>query len=144
MLEKIEHNDHLLAIIIWNNFCKPGIHFFTPDDFSQQLGYMNRPKGYTVPAHVHNPVRREVRHTNEVLYIKTGKIRVDFYGENRTYIQSRILMQGDVLLLAFGGHGLEMLEQTEIIEVKQGPYAGESDKTIFEGITPEQAIIRKL
>jgi len=108
-----------------------GIQFFTPSDFSQQLAYMNRPEGYVIAPHVHNPVAREVHFTNEVLFVKSGKVRVDFYDEEQNYLESRVLVKGDVILLASGGHGFEMLEATELIEVKQGPYAGEADKTRF-------------
>jgi mannose-6-phosphate isomerase-like protein (cupin superfamily) len=76
-----------------------------------------------------------------VLFVKSGKVRVDFYDDDQTYLDSRILETGDVLLLAYGGHGFEMLEPTEMIEVKQGPYAGEQDKTRFQGITAPQAKI---
>jgi hypothetical protein len=95
---------------------------------------MKRPKNYIIEPHVHNAVPREVQYTEEVLFIKRGKVRVDFYDQNRQYLESRILFKGDVILLASGGHGFEMLEETEIIEVKQGPYAGSADKTKFGGI----------
>lgn len=143
MIEHITHGDKLLAIIVRHNFVEPGIHFFTPNEFSQQLGYMNRPQGYIIPPHVHNPVAREVQFTKEVLVIKTGKVRVDFYDDDQNYLESRILNQGDIVLLAFGGHGFEMLEASEIIEVKQGPYAGEADKTRFVGIDGAIARIKQ-
>jgi hypothetical protein len=131
MIEQINHQGKLLALILRTNYRADGIQFFTPNDFSQQLGYMNRPQGYVIPPHVHNPVAREVQFTKEVLFIKSGKVRVDFYADNQNYLESRILNLGDIVLLAFGGHGFEMLEASEIIEVKQGPYAGEEDKTRF-------------
>ena len=142
MLQKIQHSNLTLAIILRANYQSSGITFFTPDEFSQQLGYMNRPKGYVIPPHVHNPVPREVHFTKEVLFLKSGKVRVDFYDEDQNYLESHLLNQGDVLLLAYGGHGFEMLEPTEMIEVKQGPYAGEADKTRFVGITSDQARIK--
>lgn len=132
MIQQIKHESRILAIILFANHHADGIEFFTPNDFSQQLGYMNHPQGYVIPPHVHNPVSREVQFTKEVLFIKSGKVRVDFYDDDQTFLESRILEQGDVILLAFGGHGFEMLEPTEMIEVKQGPYAGEADKTRFE------------
>jgi hypothetical protein len=134
MIEKITYNNVLLAVIIFKNFKAPGICFFTPDDFSQQLGYMNRPKGYEIPPHVHNLVPRTVTLTQEVLFIKSGKIRVDFYDNQKNYLESRELSEGDVILLANGGHGFKILEQAEIIEVKQGPYCGEMDKVRFNSI----------
>ena len=138
MLEVLTHNDRTYAIIVRSGFRQEGIAFFTPNDFSQQLGYMNRDQGYVIPPHSHNTVQREVTHTNEVLLIKSGKVRVDFYDDKNVYMESRVVTTGDVLLLAFGGHGFEMLEKSEIIEVKQGPYNGELDKTRFEARLPEK------
>jgi len=138
MTEQILHAGRLLALILRSNFRAEGIRFFTPDDFSQQLGYMNRPRGYVIPPHVHNPVRRSVHYTKEVLIIRSGRLRVDFYDDDQNYLESRILEAGDVILLAFGGHGFEMLEPTEMIEVKQGPYAGEADKTRFSPIPADK------
>ena len=134
MLEHVTVDGRELAIILRAGYRNEGIHFFTPNDFSQQLAYMNRPRGYKITPHVHNPVERQVQYTKEVLFIKSGKVRVDFYRDDQSYTESRILEQGDVILLAYGGHGFVMLDDAEIIEVKQGPYAGEADKTRFDGI----------
>ena len=131
MIEKVVHKENLYAIIIRENFREDGIKFFTPQDFSQQLGYMNRPKNYKIQPHSHNEVKRIVKLTNEVLFIKSGKCRVNFYDDDKKYILNKVLEKGDFILLAYGGHGFEMLEDTEIIEIKQGPYAGEGDKTRF-------------
>jgi mannose-6-phosphate isomerase-like protein (cupin superfamily) len=143
VIEHINSGDETLAIIIRSSYHKDGIDFFTPNTFSQQLGYMNRPAGYVIPPHVHNPVVREVQYTKEVLFVKSGRLRVDFYTEQQKYLESTILEVGDVILLAYGGHGFEMLEPTEIIEVKQGPYAGDQDKTRFVGISADVAKIKK-
>jgi mannose-6-phosphate isomerase-like protein (cupin superfamily) len=135
MIERIEFNGLEFAVIIRAGFDKPGIHFFTPGDFSQQLGYMHHPTGHVIEPHVHNPVPRAVRYTNEVLFVRRGRLRVDFYSPEASYLESRELGAGDVILLAAGGHGFEVLEEVEMIEVKQGPYVGEADKTRFAGIT---------
>ncbi len=132
MIEKIEHNGVLISIIIRSDFNKPGVHFLTPDNFSQQLAYMHHPAGKVIPPHVHNPVTRSVQYTLEVLFIKKGKLNVDFYDKEQNYLESRVLNPGDVILLASGGHSFEALEELEMIEVKQGPYAGDKDKTRFE------------
>lgn len=122
----------LLAIIVRHDYDKQGISFFTPDDFSQQLAYMHHPAGHVILPHVHNEVRREVLYTKEVLVIKKGKMRCDFYSDNHEYLKSEVVGTGDVILLANGGHGFECLEETEMFEIKQGPYAGDADKTRFE------------
>ena len=143
LLDYVTHSGVQLAVVVRTRFVASGIQFFTPNDFSQQLGYMNRPSGYIIPPHVHNPVPREVQYTKEVLFIKSGRVRVDFYNDDQSYLESRILETGDVILLAYGGHGFEMLEPTEMIEVKQGPYAGEHDKTRFQGISADEAVIKR-
>jgi len=142
MIKKIFHSDKILGIIIPSEFSKSGIDFFTPDDFSQQLGYMNRQKGYNIPPHVHNLVLRKVELTQEVLYIKSGKVRVDFYDDSKKYLESHVVKTGDIVLLANGGHGFKILEDSEIIEIKQGPYCGEMDKVRFEVVNEDKVIIK--
>ena len=142
IIKEIYSGDKLLSIIIRNSFEKEGIEFFTPESFSQQVGYMKRPKDYLIPPHTHNAIQRDILYTQEVLLIKSGKIRVDFYDDERSYLESSILQKGDVIILAYGGHGIIMLEDSEIIEVKQGPYAGEHDKVRFEPITKEKVVIK--
>lgn len=142
MIEEIRHEELVLAVIIRASYKKEGIQFFTPGDYSQQLGYMNRAKGYDIPPHRHNLVERKVTLTQEVLFIKSGRIRVDFYNDSQHYLESRILEKGDVILLAAGGHGFQMLEDSEMIEVKQGPYCGEEDKVRFSHNDKDQIVLQ--
>ena len=142
MIDRILHHDQELAVIIRASFHKDGIEFFTPGSYSQQIGYMNRPAGYVIPPHVHNPVAREVQFTKEVLFVKSGRVRVDFYSDEQDYLESTVLEKGDVILLSVGGHGFTMLEPTEMIEVKQGPYAGDHDKTRFLPVDPAKIRLR--
>ncbi len=140
--EKIEHGGRVLAVIVSGRYREPGIHFFTPSEFSQQLAYMAHPAGKLIEPHVHNPVPREVQYTQEVLFIRKGILRVDFYSYTRTYLESRQIEAGDVILLIEGGHGFEVIEDVEMFEVKQGPYAGEEEKTRFTGICAREAKTR--
>jgi mannose-6-phosphate isomerase-like protein (cupin superfamily) len=137
MVEKIEYEGLQYALIVKNSFRAEGIHFFTDDSLSQQLAYMQHPQGKVITPHVHNPVSRTVDFTQEVLVIKKGKLRVDFYTDEKVYLKSRVLEEGDVILLIRGGHGFEVLEPLEMYEIKQGPYVGENDKTRFPP-NPEQ------
>ena len=143
LIEHVCEKEKLLAIILRTNFKKEGIDFFTPNDFSQQLGYMNRPKGYKIQPHIHKKIERTIEYTQEVLFIKTGSVRVDFYRDDKTYLNSKLLNSGDVILLSAGGHGFEMLEDSEIIEVKQGPFAGNIDKSRFEFVSKNKLDIKK-
>ncbi len=141
-MQEIRYQDQLLALVIPHDYHKLGISFFTPDELSQQLAYMEHPSGHKIAAHVHNPVKREVHYTQEVLVIRRGKLRVDFYSDEREYIESRILEAGDIILLVSGGHGFKVLEDVEMFEIKQGPYAGDQDKTRFTGVEDEDVRIR--
>lgn len=134
MIKEIRNHGELLAIIIDHSYEKPGISFFTADDLSQQLAYMQHPAGHRIDAHVHNRVTREVHYTQEVLVIRKGKLRVDFYDGEQSYIESHLLVAGDVILLVSGGHGFKVLEDVEMFEIKQGPYTGEADKTRFQAV----------
>lgn len=133
-VETIRYLNKIICIIVRSFHDREGIEFFTPEDFSQQLAYMKRPLGHLVEPHIHNPVRRDVFNTQEVLFVKSGKVRADFFNEEMIYLESRILRPGDVILLASGGHGFEMLEDTELVEVKQGPFCGDKDKTRFNSV----------
>jgi len=142
MIETVHHNGAILAIIVSDSYAGSGISFFTPPHFSQQLAHMCHPAGKTIEPHVHNAIQREVFYTQEVLFIKRGRIRVDFYGDDRCYLESRVLGAGDVILLASGGHGFEVLEDLEMIEVKQGPYAGDADKTRFAEVSVHELLVK--
>ena len=141
-VEHIKNLDQTIAIIIRASYRADGIHFFTSDVFSQQLAYMNRPAGHVIKPHVHNPVKRDVVWTQEVLFVRSGRLRVDFFTDGRHYLESTILSAGDVIMLVAGGHGFEMLEPTEMIEVKQGPYRGDQDKTLFEPVAASAVRMR--
>ena len=105
---------------------------------------MRHPAGHVIEAHAHNPVPRAVHFTREALFLRRGRLRVDFYMDTGEYFESRELGNGDVILLTAGGHGFEVLEEIEMIEVKQGPYGGDTDKRPIRGITAAEAQIRKI
>ena len=131
-IENIVHGLEPIALIIRADFDEPGLHFFTPGSFSQQVAFMKHAAGYKIAPHVHNLVNRQVLHTQEVLLIRRGCVRISLYSSSKEFIASRDLEAGDVILLCGGGHSFEMLEETSMIEIKQGPYAGDQDKTRFE------------
>ena len=138
---KVMHEEQLLALIIPKTYSEEGIHFFTPNDFSQQIAFMKHPTGKEIDPHCHCIVHREVHYTKEVLFIRKGKLRVDFYTNDKIYLESRILNEGDVILLSEAGHGFEVLEDLEMVEVKQGPFVGDQDKVRFKSIEKDKIII---
>lgn len=133
LMETIRHDDQIVAIIVHRDFQVDGIKFLSPDYFSLQLGHMHRPAGYQVVPHIHNAVQRHTVGTQEVLFIKSGRIRIDFYSFAQEYLQSRELCAGDLVLLVGAGHGIEVLEDATIVEVKNGPFIAGADKGRFDG-----------
>ncbi|SEM17903.1 Mannose-6-phosphate isomerase, cupin superfamily [Syntrophus gentianae] len=132
LVETISFGLEPLALIIRAGYDEPGIRFFTPPTFSQQVACMQHPAGHKIAPHVHNFLFRQVLYTQEVLMIRRGRVKVNLFSSEKDFITSRTLESGDLILLCGGGHSFEMLEETSMIEVKQGPYAGEGDKTRFE------------
>jgi len=135
-IEIIKKGEETLAIIIPHNYYSEGTQFFTPEKFPQQVGFISKKKGEIIEAHTHCLIKREISLTQEVLIIRKGKIRVDFYDSEKRYFDSRILKPGDVILLTGGGHGYEALEDVEMAEIKQGPYLGKDDKVRLKDIKP--------
>jgi hypothetical protein len=127
------HNS-LYSVIVRDNYSNSNIAFFTPDSFSQQLGYLPHRAGNIIAPHLHKRSMREVLFTHEVLFVKKGKVEVYFYDEEKRFLGTEILYAGDVILLCGGGHGFKILEETVMLEVKQGPYMGVIDKERFQGV----------
>lgn len=129
-----DKKENIVAIIIYRDYQKDGVEFFTPDNFSQQLALISHKTGHIIEAHTHNIVKRDIHLTQETLFIKKGKLKVNFYDRDKNYFDSRVLRSGDTILLADGGHGFEILEDVDMIEVKQGPYLSDKDKSRFKGV----------
>jgi mannose-6-phosphate isomerase-like protein (cupin superfamily) len=141
MIKHIKNNGRLLGIIVPGSFNETGVHFFTDQSLSQQLAYMRHPAGHDIQAHVHKPVRREIHYTQEVLILRKGRLRVDFYDDDQNYLESHVLESGDIILLVEGGHGFKALEEIEMFEIKQGPFVPSEDKVKFHGIQDAEAHI---
>jgi hypothetical protein len=120
-----------LALVVSASFHTQGVQFLTPSSSNQQLALMSRRKGDTIPAHVHEQFPRSIVGTPETLFVRSGTLRIDFFSLRRDYISSAILQAGDLALLLTGGHGFEVLDDVELVEVKQGPFAEGLDKTRF-------------
>jgi len=122
-IEHIQHDGDTIAIIFTNRPIDPGVHFYVENERSLQVGKQHRKKGEIIKPHLHIPVEVKRKETlQEVLYIEKGKVKITFYTNEWEEIDSRILNKSDMIMLIKGGHGFEMLEETEMIEVKQGPY----------------------
>ena len=135
MIEKIYNNKKLYALIVRSRYKKKkGVSFFTDNKATQQFGYMNHKKGYNILPHRHNKRFSKIFWTTEVIIILDGILRVDFYNDKEIYLYSKKLYKNDLIMLSAGGHGFKVIENVEMLEVKQGPFFGDNDKIRLENI----------
>ena len=128
-IEVVRQGERQLAVILRVGGGEPGTRFVTGPDAPLQLGEINRPAGDTIPPHAHNLGVRTITETHEFLHVLSGTLKVDLYGDQTAPLATRYLTAGDTILLTGGAHGFEFLTPCHLIEVKQGPYLGEHDKT---------------
>ncbi len=131
MIEPIVIDGVQVALIVRANFQPEKTKFLTTDQDVLQLGYIVYGKGKSITPHIHKSAERHIRGTPEVLYVRKGRVRTIFYSNEKVRKGEVILDQGDVIVLFEGGHGFDMLEDTVLMEIKQGPYLGELDKERF-------------
>ena len=135
-MSSVEHihdaGEQLIAIIVSREHNPPSTEFVTTSDLNLQVGLIKYPAGGVILPHMHRPLERHIVGTGEVLFVRSGKAEVSFYDDERQPVAQRVLQQGDLLLLVSGGHGFRMLEDTVLMEVKQGPYTGLDEKERFE------------
>ena len=144
MIEKIIHKNKLFALIVSGNYRnKKGITFFTPDNATQQFGYMKHKKGHIIKPHKHLKRTTKIFTTTEVILLLKGILRVDFYNQKKKYLFSKILKKKSIILLVHGGHGFKVIKDVEMIEVKQGPFNISKDKVKFNEIDEKKIKINK-
>lgn len=103
--------------------------FVTPVETTLQVGFIVYPQGGEIAAHRHRPLERHLVGTAEVLIVRAGQCEIDLYSRIGHLIATKTLSVNDILLLTGeGGHGFRMLEDTVLLEVKQGPYLTVNEK----------------
>lgn len=135
MKERIEHNGELMALIIRAGYSSSKTEFITPDTFKQQVGFVVYGGDEDIEPHIHHEMQRSLKGTSEVLILKEGDVRVDFYSQKKVYIESRRLLPGDILILVSGGHGFHFNKHSVFLEIKQGPYIGPQEKERFKPLS---------
>jgi len=144
MIEKIIYKKKMLALIVRGKYRKKkGITFFTEDESNQQFGYIKHKKDYIIKPHLHKKRSTKINYTSEVILMLKGILRVDFYNEKKKYLFSRVLKDKDIIMLVHGGHGFKVLKDSEMIEIKQGPYNLIKDKIKFDKVDENKIKLKK-
>ena len=131
LIEVIGANGQELTYIIRVAYRPTETSFITPPELKQQVGYIVYAAGAEIPRHTHRAIERHIVGTSEVLVIKSGRCLIDIYDDGQQLIATRKLRVGDVVLMVAGGHGFRMVEDTVLLEIKQGPYTGLDEKERF-------------
>ncbi len=127
----VTKNGLTYAVFVGGKLSVDGAKFLTQPTEEFQVGVMERPKGYEVKPHQHVQRAGTVNQTSEFLYFEGGSAKVTVFDEEWNELHTQTVSTGDFLVFFRGGHTLTMLEKTRMIEVKQGPYPGESRAKIF-------------
>jgi len=130
-VERIESRGSVLCLLVKSGFVADRTTFLTPPDYKQQVGFVVYPAGGEIPRHLHLPLERRLVGTSEVLLVKSGRCLLDIFDDERALVATRELGPGDLMLMVGGGHGFRMLEDTVLLEIKQGPYTGLDEKERF-------------
>jgi len=132
MIEKIEEDGIILAIVVRRDYNKEGLNFFTNEEHSFQIGIHNVKKGKRYRAHKSLPFKKlENLKANKIYLIQRGTAKIDVYNNKNLKITDVFLYEGDLILFITGGHGITVMEDTKMIEIKQGPYRGVDDDKVF-------------
>ena len=130
-VETISHEGRIVCVLVRSQPMPEVTHFYTAPDLPMQFGKIVYPAGSRIARHSHRKVTRSFSETTEVLVVQKGRIVVDVYSDDRTFLCSRELEAGDVIVQITGGHGFEFAEDTVLLEIKQGPYLGDQEKVPF-------------
>ena len=144
MIEKIIYKKKILAIIVRTKKIKnKGTRFISPNNFTHQVGFINRSNGFSIKPHTHKKTLRKINNTSEVLFVKAGVLRVDFYINSKKYFFSKLLKKEDLIILNDGSHGFKIIKKCKLIEIKQGPFIKSLDKIRFNKIDEKKIKIKK-
>ena len=130
-MERVDHEGESIAFIIRAEKSVEETTFLTPEDFKQQIGFIVYPKGGEIVRHIHKPMERHLVGMSEILLVKKGLLEADFYTDEKQYLETRELREGDLVLLVSGGHRFRCMEDTVLLEIKQDPYIGQEEKERF-------------
>lgn len=121
----------LVALVLRRAYAPGATTFVTPPESAFQVGLIVYPAHGEVPRHRHQPIERQLTGTPEVLIVREGRCEAEIVDDVGARLGSYALEVGDAIVLLGGGHGFRMLEDTVLLEVKQGPYPGIYEKERF-------------
>jgi mannose-6-phosphate isomerase-like protein (cupin superfamily) len=130
-IEIIRAEGTILCYIIRRTFLPSHTTFITPPESKQQVGFVVYPKDGKIARHSHRSLERHLVGLSEVLLVREGHCQIEIYDNQHHLVATRDLIENDVVIMEAGGHGFRIIEDTVLLEIKQGPYLGVNDKELF-------------
>ena len=130
-MEIFDDFGNLLGLYVSNDSFKEGKKFLTSNESEFQVGVFKLDQGEEIISHTHQDQNRHILKTSEAITVISGKIKVNFFDLNQKYLRSIEVSSGESIILVGGGHGIEIIEDSKFIEIKQGPYKEDTDKVRF-------------
>ena len=127
-MEIRDRKNNLLALIIRKNEIVKDKYFATENNYDFQLAAFNLKNKAVIERHIHNEQNRNIKTTSEVLIVLEGELRIEIFDYELDLVETVNIFQHDTIALLGGGHGIDVKQDTKLIEVKQGPYDPETDK----------------
>jgi len=129
MITKISSNGKLVALLIGGSDVDDGTHPITDSAWSLQLLMMKRKKGHVFAKHTHKVIERATELLQEAIVVCKGKLLITVCNRAGEDIGPYEVSTGQCLFLVDGGYKVEVLEDTEFYEFKNGPH--EDDKILL-------------
>ena len=112
------------------NNINEGLDFLTNDDSFVQVGTWKYEKGKILDAHYHNTFERKSYITQEVVLVLEGTIICNLYTTDGEFIASEEIKQNQLIIQFLGVHEYEIMDNSKVLEIKNGPYFGpDKDRT---------------
>ncbi len=129
MVKTVNYKEKTLAVYVRSEDWKEGLHFVGKESDFLQIGLWHYESGKKLGPHKHVINNRSISYTQEMIFIKKGRLEASIYSNDDKLVETVELRSGDFMLLCSGGHGYRITEDgTQVLEVKNGPYTGSSDR----------------
>ena len=124
MAEMITWRGNVIGLFLSHAHSPEKTRFLTADAEPLQCGIGIFKQGSRVEPHCHVSEPVLISEFPEFIMIRRGKAKASVYDPEGVLLRTLEMVPGDSLLLLRGGHAFEFLEDTELLEIKQGPYLG--------------------
>jgi hypothetical protein len=127
MENKIEVNGEVWAVLICAKDVKAGTEWFGEKYEPLQVSRMNYKRGseFKIHKHILNP--RTIKYTQEAFVVISGKVEVGIYDDDCNMVGRLEAWAGEAILVYRGGHGVKILEDALLYEIKAGQYTAVSE-----------------